>query len=122
MHFTRLAELRKRNKYSQREVCERLGLKQNSLSQWEIGTRSVDAATAIKLAKFYQVSVDYLLGVSDIENPQENAASPEQARIINRIVQADGATCREVEQFMNYMDYKNNNVDEEVKQALAEKK
>lgn len=66
----KLMQLRESRRYSKTEVAERLGL--NSLStyaNWEYGTREPDSKTLIKIAALYNVSVDYLLGVTNIPNP-----------------------------------------------------
>lgn len=66
----KLTELRESRRYSKTEVAEKLNL--NSLStyaNWEYGTREPDSKTLIKIAELYNVSVDYLLGVTNIPNP-----------------------------------------------------
>ena len=42
---------------------------QNTYSQYETGTIALSAETAVKLAKYYGVSVDYLLGVTNEKKP-----------------------------------------------------
>lgn len=61
----RLRELREENKYTQSTVAEVLGVKQNTYSQYEKEVRQIPIPQLIKLAKFYSVSTDYILGISD---------------------------------------------------------
>lgn len=69
MDFTvRLRMLRKELKLKQKELAEKLNLSQKTLSNYETGTREPDQETMIKMAIFFDVSVDYLLGFSDIRN------------------------------------------------------
>lgn len=58
----RLKELRVKNGYNQRQLAEKLGYKQNTISQWENGRNSMDADTVIEIADFFGVTADYLLG------------------------------------------------------------
>ena len=58
----RLRNLRDSKGYLQKIVADRLGIRSNTLSGYENGTRSPDPDMLIKLANLYKVSVDYLLG------------------------------------------------------------
>lgn len=61
----RLSELRKGTKLTQRQVAEMLNIKQQSYSRYEYGTGEPNLETLVKLAKFFEVSTDYLLGLAD---------------------------------------------------------
>ena len=65
MVFERVKNLREDNDIKKREIADYLHISQNTYSQYETGKISLSAETAVKLAKFYGVSVDYLLGLSD---------------------------------------------------------
>lgn len=60
-----LKELRIELKLSQRELGERLGVCNQTISFWESGQREPDLDALVKISKFFEVSTDYLLGVSD---------------------------------------------------------
>ncbi len=62
MIYTKIRELREDRDLKQREVAEYLNVSQNTYSQYENGVISLTAETLVKLAEFYKVSVDYLLG------------------------------------------------------------
>lgn len=62
MVYTKIRELREDRDLKQREVAEYLNVSQNTYSQYENGVISLTAETLVKLAEFYKVSVDYLLG------------------------------------------------------------
>ncbi len=64
----RLKYLRKHAELSQTDVATRLGIIPNSYSRYERGERMPDCETLRKLANFFDVSVDYLIG-NDIGNP-----------------------------------------------------
>ncbi len=67
--FERIRNLREDNDLKQRQLAEYLNVSQNTYSQYETGTIALSAENAVKLAAFYKVSVDYLLGVSDSKQP-----------------------------------------------------
>ncbi len=64
----RLKELRLKHGISQLKLAMDLNLNQNSISRYENGTRQADYETLIKLADYFNVSIDYLLGRTDIPN------------------------------------------------------
>ena len=61
----RLKELRKEKHLSQVELAKELQVSQRSISSWETGFRQPDFATLETLAKYFNVTTDYLLGVTD---------------------------------------------------------
>ena len=64
----KLATLRHNNGYSTRELGEKLGVSQSSISLWEKGSRRPDMEMLVKIANFYGVSTDYLLGSEENSN------------------------------------------------------
>ena len=65
----RLAELRKDQNLYQQELAKELGLASSTISSYEIENSSPDDETKVKLAKFFNISLDYLLGAIDEEIP-----------------------------------------------------
>ena len=61
----RLKELRIENNYSQKEIGQLMGIAQVTYSHYELGRRSVSIQNLVKIAKIYNVSTDYLFGISD---------------------------------------------------------
>jgi len=63
-----IAELRaKNNKMSQKELAEALGTTQTSVSNWEKNQQSMNGSNLTKVAKFFKVSTDALLGLDKDE-------------------------------------------------------
>ena len=58
----RLRDLREDNDITQNQIALMLNIKQNSYSQYENGKREVPINILWKLADFYDVSIDYLVG------------------------------------------------------------
>lgn len=65
MIYVRLKELRKENGLTQEQVAEALGKKREVYRRYECGERKLRAELVVKLAEFYDVSTDYILGVTD---------------------------------------------------------
>ena len=61
----RLKELRTQQKLSQRDMAEKLHIKQQSYSRYELATGEPSLATLREIAIFFDVSTDYLLGLED---------------------------------------------------------
>ena len=66
----RLKDLRKQKRISQLKLSIDLNMNQNSISRYETGEREADYATLIKIADYFDVSIDYLLERTD--NPEIN--------------------------------------------------
>lgn len=63
--YTRIRDLREDADLSQKEIAKILNCSQQVYSNYELGQRDIPTAILIKLAKFYNVSADYILGLSD---------------------------------------------------------
>lgn len=61
----RLASLRKARNIRQIDVAQHLNVSRQAISKYELGAREPDFATLLKLAEYYDVSMDYLLGLDD---------------------------------------------------------
>lgn len=69
MKFENIRNLRIDRGYTQKQIAEYLGVKQNTYSQYEIGVLNYPIDVVMKLADFYHVSVDYLVGRTGIKDP-----------------------------------------------------
>lgn len=68
MFSKRLKQLREEKGYNQEYVAEYLGVKQQTYSRYENNVTEPDINTIIKLATLFDVSSDYLLGLSEFRN------------------------------------------------------
>mgnify|MGYP002675162113 FL=1 len=64
-YAVRLRELREARGLTQRQASERCTLSKNMIHRYETGEREPKASTLRLLAGFYQVSVDYILGITE---------------------------------------------------------
>lgn len=69
MHF-RLRDLREDRDMNQTQIAKILGMSQTGYSKYETGENDIPTRVLIMLARFYGVSIDYLLGETD--NPKRN--------------------------------------------------
>lgn len=63
--YTRIRDLREDRDLTQTKVAEYLGMSQTGYSKYETGENDIPTAILIKLARFYNTSIDYLLGETD---------------------------------------------------------
>ncbi|MGN0994438.1 MAG: helix-turn-helix domain-containing protein [Butyricicoccus sp.] len=62
MYYQRLRDLREDHDLTQKEVAAVLGIDQRVYSNYETGKREIPVHHLVKLADFYRVTTDYLLG------------------------------------------------------------
>ena len=60
--YHRIRDLREDNDLTQTQVSRMLGMSQTGYSKYETGENDVPTAILIRLAQYYHVSIDYLLG------------------------------------------------------------
>lgn len=65
MKFQRIQDLRTDADLSQKQLSEILHISQRSYSHYETGSRNIPVEMLIRLANYYDISVDYLVGRSD---------------------------------------------------------
>lgn len=65
----RLKDLREDNDITQKEIAEYLHIKQNTYSQYENELRQLPISALIMLARYYNVSTDYILELTNNKKP-----------------------------------------------------
>ena len=66
--YKRLRDMREDLDMNQTQLAKILGMSQTGYSKYETGENDIPTAILIKLARFYNTSIDYLLGETD--NPR----------------------------------------------------
>lgn len=64
--YPRIRDLREDRDLNQTQVAKMLDMSQTGYSKYETGENDIPTAVLIKLAQFYNTSIDYLLGETDI--------------------------------------------------------
>ena len=71
--YRRIRDLREDADLLQKDLAAHLKCSQVCYSYYEIGQRDIPTDVLIKLAEFYNTSIDYLLGLTDVKTPYERA-------------------------------------------------
>ena len=67
--YRRIRDLREDSDLLQRDLASYLQCSQVSYSHYELGKRDIPTDVLIRLAAFYHTSIDYLLGLTDVQKP-----------------------------------------------------
>ena len=60
--YKRIRDLREDSDLNQTQVAKMLGMSQTGYSKYETGENDIPTSVLIKLARFYDTSIDYILG------------------------------------------------------------
>lgn len=69
MLFKRIRDLREDRDIKQKQIAEYLQIHQTTYSDYELGNLNVPVDVLIRLAKFYNTSIDYIVGLTDNTEP-----------------------------------------------------
>ena len=96
MFSARLKNLRTAKNITQKDLALLIGLDRTSVTKWETKGVVPDPQTLSKLASFFAVTTDYLLGVSDDPRPTNpstgKSASARETRQLEQLLEMDGLT------------------------------
>ena len=95
----KIVMLRQKHNVSQKKLAEFLGVGVPCLSLWENGQRKIGLEYLTKIGEFFNVSIDYLLGVSPIERQD---LTEEEKQLVELIKDLDD---KQTEELSNYVDY-----------------
>lgn len=72
MYFKRLKDLREDNELKQDDIAKLLKITRQQYSLYELGKRTIPIDLLNTLANFYNTSVDYIIGRTNIKTPYHN--------------------------------------------------
>lgn len=120
-----LKKLRLERDLTQAELAQTIGLARGTYTHYEHGTREPNIETLIKLAKYFDVSVDYLLGITTIRNAYDSTTwsfrdSEELKNLthdefdavvywINSIKNYNKTDFRKIKEYLVFLEIKKNN-------------
>lgn len=84
--YNRIRNLRIENNLLQKDLAEMLGLAQTTIANYEQGKRFPDEETLLKIADFFNVSMDYLFGRSEIKNCNEDFSHRDSMQLSNLFI------------------------------------
>lgn len=64
-YYRRLRDLREDNDLTQNQLVKKLGMHKTTYTNYEQGKRDLPLEVAIKIARFYNVSLDYIAGLTN---------------------------------------------------------
>lgn len=67
--FQRICDLREDNDLTQHQIATLLNISQSTYSRYENSELDIHFQMLIKLANYYDTSIDYLVNMTDIKNP-----------------------------------------------------
>ena len=103
--MNRIRELRKAKGLTMKELGKELGLAESTVSLYERNLHEPDLETIRKLASFFSVTVDYLLGHTDIEENGKIEKSPADDPLTEQIMaKARQMNEEELRQLLRIMD------------------
>lgn len=101
MFSKRLKELRKNRNLTQTGLANALNLSHGAIAMYETGKRQPDNETLTRIADYFGVSVDYLLG-REIPTIPDYTPSEEEKQLLTMIM---SMTEEEVDELSNFVDY-----------------
>lgn len=84
---TNLLFYRKKSKLTQKELADRIGVKNNTISQWENGTNSIDVEVLFNICEVLEVSVSDMYG--SFSNTTELSLSASEMDIVSKFRKLD---------------------------------
>ena len=73
MYYRRLRDLREDHDLTQDQLVAKLGMHKTTYTNYEQGKREIPLALVIRLAELYNVSIDYIAGLSNTPTPLHGA-------------------------------------------------
>ena len=107
----RIKQLRKKKGVSQSQLAEAIGVKNNTVSTWERGTRKPDFDALQLLSNYFEVSFEYLLGSSDKE---EARVKPSQGELDSYALSAIADEIKESTELLSRLSDKSRKIVEEL--------
>jgi transcriptional regulator with XRE-family HTH domain len=81
--MNRIRELRESRGWTQEYLGKLLNVQKSAISKYEIGRVQLTDEIINKLAKIFNVSADYILGISNIKNPESLTLDEELQQLLN---------------------------------------
>lgn len=101
-----LKELRKEKNILQKDVAKELNIKNTTYSNWEVGVSEPDIQSLKKLADFFGVSIDYLVGreaEDGVVIVSGNELSKDETELINKLRRLDPLNKELAYQYVDFL-------------------
>ena len=78
--------LRKKYNFTQTDIAKKLGITRSSVNAWEMGISIPSTQYIVELAQLFNVSSDYLLGISKTSTISVNGLSEEEIAALHGVI------------------------------------
>lgn len=85
MNNERLIDLREEKDLLQKEVAKEMGIVESVYSEWENGKLSIPTKRLVELANFFEVNIDYMVGISNIRTKIKSNNTIDTELVSNRL-------------------------------------
>lgn len=99
----RLKYLRNKNDKTQQEVANYLNISRPRYAQYESGKRQPDYDMLKQIAKYFHVSVDYLLSTTDNPNQEKAEDPPVVSKAYHALDELDEEDIKKVEEYIEFI-------------------
>ena len=98
----RLKELREKRRLNQEGLALKLNVSQSTISAYEVGDRTPDLETLISIANLFNVSLDYLVGLSEaMQITKQSDLSPDELDFLCKYRQANKINSEKIKAYMD---------------------
>jgi len=98
----RLKELRIGRRLNQDGLAMKLNLSQSTVSAYEVGERTPDLETLIAIANFFNVSIDFLVGLSDVKvNINHGKLKPDEIEHLSKYKKCSSINREKIKAYMD---------------------
>lgn len=91
MIMNQIKSLRKAKKITQKQLGDVLGVAESTISMYESGNRQPDVDTMRKIADYFNVTIDYLIGGENISSSDKDELDKKIIKIFDSLSEADQA-------------------------------
>ncbi len=107
MNFSqRLKLLRNVNKTTQEDLAKYLGVGRATVAGYETKGTQPSFETLFKIADYFSVSIDYLLGRTEIKEPADNIIKKSELEIVNKIRDLSSESKNELIIYLEFLGYR----------------
>lgn len=84
---SKIKMLRENQKLTQADLARKLGLTRSSINAWEMGLSVPSTNYIVELARLFDVSSDYLLGLDETSTLKVSGLNPKQITVLSELVE-----------------------------------
>ncbi len=111
----RIKILRLRNNLTREELAKKIGVSYSAISMYERNKREPNNEITIKIANFFNASIDYLMGLTSDNETIEKSTNKKQSKLEQILDLANGLTIQEANYLIKQLNKSKIQIEKEVK-------